>query len=81
MDGGVVLLSRGEGRSVVLVGSSEGVAEEKSADEDGISFDRVEEDFGFGEGTVDFSRDLTDSGAVGDFDLRDEEEGKEGRRE
>lgn len=81
MDGGVVLLSWREGRSVVFVVSGEGVAEEESADEERIALDGVEEGFGFGEGTVDFSGDLTDPSAVGDFDLKGKAERREERRE
>jgi len=81
VDGGVVLLSWREGRSVVFVVSGEGVAEEESADEERIALDGVEEGFGFGEGTVDFSGDLTDSSAVGDFDLKGKAERREERRE
>lgn len=82
MDGGVVLLSWGEGRSVVLVQLGCGVAEEEAVDEERVPFDRVEEDFSVGERAVDFSGNLTDSGSVGDFDLdkREEERDEGGRR-
>lgn len=71
MDGGVVLLSGRHRRVVLWVEGRARVDQEEPFDKEGVALDGVEELLFLIERAENLTRDLTDAGAVRDFDLRD----------